>query len=299
MKKVVGLMIGLVPVSAFAECSPTIDCARLGYTETSCDGDSLKCPFDLSKLLCIPCDTSFKYSSSGENITGGVGDTCTGKYSACACIDGTVFTNGECIRDPRCDVVGNIMYSDGSCSENKLDNKTPVGIIAYKDDSKHLLLSIEPLSMSWSSTQTDAEGNTIIAQYTDLSGLYNYSNKDLALTDYNGFDNTRVIVEAYGENATEVAAVYCYNYAPTGLESSKRQWYLPATGELHDIVFKNKVKINKGFTALGMNFLNSGNHWSSSEFNNGIAWFVVSGNGNVNNYYAKTNSLAVSCLLAI
>ena len=44
-----------------AECTPAPDCASIGYTETSCETTSLKCPFDTSKLYCLPCDTSFKY----------------------------------------------------------------------------------------------------------------------------------------------------------------------------------------------------------------------------------------------
>ena len=67
-----------------AECTPTPDCAEMGYTETSCSGDSLKCPFDLTKLYCIPCDTSFQYAC---NDTGQVGKgvSCDGKYQECGC----------------------------------------------------------------------------------------------------------------------------------------------------------------------------------------------------------------------
>ena len=58
----VGLVLGLIPISAYAECVPVPDCASIGYTETSCDGDSLKCPFDNTKLKCFPCDSSFRYA---------------------------------------------------------------------------------------------------------------------------------------------------------------------------------------------------------------------------------------------
>ena len=284
-----------------AACTPTPDCASIGYTETSCETDYLACPFDSTKLKCMPCDSSFKYSCTGENIKNPIGVACNNKYVACECEDRTTFVNGECIRDPLCDVVGNIMYSDGSCSENKLDNKTPVGIIAYKDDSKHLIISLETnISLPWSTTQKDAEGNSIITYSTDLAGLNNYSSQDLALSDSQatGKEQTLIIVEAYGENATGVAAVYCYNYAPEGYEHTKGQWYLPATGELYDVVFNNNVNINKGFAALGMNSLNLSYYWSSSESARDRAWLVNSGYGDVYNF-AKLASYAVSCLLAI
>ena len=51
-------------------CKPVPTCAELGYTETSCSGDSLKCPFDTTKLYCVPqgggdCDIgSFYYADN-------------------------------------------------------------------------------------------------------------------------------------------------------------------------------------------------------------------------------------------
>ena len=74
-----------------AACTPTPDCASIGYTETSCEGDFVRCPFDISKLYCIPCDSSFKYDCTGANITGGVGTPCNGKYMSCACSSGREF----------------------------------------------------------------------------------------------------------------------------------------------------------------------------------------------------------------
>jgi len=35
---------------AQAECTPTPDCASIGYTDTSCDGKFVRCPFDISNL---------------------------------------------------------------------------------------------------------------------------------------------------------------------------------------------------------------------------------------------------------
>ena len=301
MKKVIGLVLGLVPVSVSAECVPVPDCTSIGYTETSCDGDSLKCPFDTTKLKCIPCDSSFRHSCTGENIKNPIGSACNNKYAACECIAGATFTNGECVCDTSCDTIGNIYYSDGTCSSCKLIDKTPVGIVAYNDTNKHLIVSLETsIRMSWSTTLRDNEGNTIIVRETDLPKLNNYISKDLALTDYNGLNNTQIIVEAYGENTTDVSAVYCYNYAPTGLENSKGKWYLPAAGELYDIVYNNKVNINKSLSVLGINSLYTGYHWSSTERNHTFSWDIRSDDGYVNNNVkASSSSHAVTCLLAI
>ena len=82
MKKILPLLL-LTPIIANAECTPAPDCASIGYTETSCEGDSLKCPFDTSKLFCVPCDSSFQYDCVGTYTIGGQGATCGEKYASC------------------------------------------------------------------------------------------------------------------------------------------------------------------------------------------------------------------------
>ena len=118
----------LFSFSAQAECTPTPDCDAIGYTETSCEGDFVKCPFDTSKLFCIPCDSSFKYDCTGDNIVGGIGSACGGKYVSCECESGGVFNYGECPQPPDC-TVGMIYYSDKSCSTELDSTKTAIGII--------------------------------------------------------------------------------------------------------------------------------------------------------------------------
>ena len=107
-------IIGLFSFSAHAECTPTPDCASIGYTETSCEGDSLKCPFDITKLYCIPCDTSFKYDCTGIGEIGS-GASCNGKYIGCKCSDSYELVDGVCICDSSfkytCSGTG---YSSGS-----------------------------------------------------------------------------------------------------------------------------------------------------------------------------------------
>ena len=165
MKKVIGLVLGLVPLSVSAECVPSPDCASIGYTETSCEGDSIKCPFDTTKLKCIPCDSSFRYSCDGENIKNPIGNACNNKYVACECEDRTTFVNGECVCDTSCDVIGNIYYSDGTCSSCNLTDKTPVGIIIYND------------------SLTDEE----LANYTDVASIFH--NKGYNVRLVKGSDN--------------------------------------------------------------------------------------------------------------
>ena len=79
-----------------AECVPSPNCAEIGYTATSCTGDSLKCPFDTSKLFCIPCDSSYQYTCTGTGQKG-KGTSCDGKYVECECNAGYDLVDGNCV----------------------------------------------------------------------------------------------------------------------------------------------------------------------------------------------------------
>ena len=70
-----------------AECVPYPDCASIGYSETSCDSPSVKCPFDATKLYCLPCDSKYQYSCDGVGEAG-LGTGCRGKYESCSCQSG-------------------------------------------------------------------------------------------------------------------------------------------------------------------------------------------------------------------
>jgi len=262
---------------AHAECTPVPDCASIGYTETSCNGDSLKCPFDTSKLFCIPCDSSYKYTCSGDNMIGGVGSVCNGKYASCECSGGGEFNNGSC---PQSCTVGMIYYSDKSCSSNYDSSKTAIGVVV-KDNE--LVLSQKKSSMYWSYA------------YTDTS-LTNYTSSTDAKTDFNGKSNTAVIVAAHpSETASNNAAIYCNTYTTAG--TSAGDWYLPAAGELYSYVYGNYNAINTAMTAIGWTF-GSAWFWSSSEYDNYNAWSVRS-LGIVIDWTYKDTSYSVSCFLEI
>ena len=228
MKKVMGLVIGLMPVSAFAECVPVPDCASIGYTETSCDGGSLKCPFDTTKLKCIPCDSSFRFACDGENVKNPIGAACNNKYVACECGDRTTFVNGECVCDTSCDTIGNIVYSDQTCSSCKHSDKTPVAVVVHKDINNRFIAPLNVPDMRWTSSNTD------------LTTLENLETEEIAKMDMAGPNNTQKIREYYsGDDETNNAAWYCYNLELDGFEEYKHQWYLPAAGELYNYYYIN------------------------------------------------------------
>ena len=73
--------------TAKAECVPYPDCASIGYTETSCETQAVQCPFDATKLYCLPCDSKYQYTCNGVGEVG-EGAGCKGKYEACGCKSG-------------------------------------------------------------------------------------------------------------------------------------------------------------------------------------------------------------------
>ncbi len=272
------VIIGLVPFNVYAECTPAPDCASIGYTETSCEGDSLKCPFDITKMMCMPCDSSFKYACSGDNITGGTGSACNGKYVSCECSEGSVFKDGACACDDSC-TVGAIYYSDGTCSSCVDSNKTAIGVVVK--DNELIVSRAKGSTMSWA------------ANYIDTS-LTNYANGTAANSDLNGKANTSVIIATYTSGtADNNAAVYCNSYYTEGTNSG--DWYLPSGGELTKYVNSNYSKVKTTTNRLGW-----GNFayylWTSTEGSNDTAFGMHTDGGGI--YRAnKTYATHVACFL--
>ena len=282
---VLWILVSCVSMEAIAraECVPTPDCGSIGYAETFCEGKSLKCPFDTSKLFCVPCDSAYKYTCNGNNIVGGSGSPCNGKYVICTCSDGFEWNGNDCIKSGGC-TVGMIYYTDKTCSSSYDGSKTVVGIVV-KD---YELIMSKPLSMQWSS------------DYDDIIELTNITSVLSAKADMNGKTNTSAIVSLHanlGETISSSAALYCNNYTG-GLNETLGQWYLPAAGELYNYVYSSSYyAISQVSTILDWSgFGGVATLWSSSEYSYGDAWFL-----NCCSFLAngKTGSRYVSCFLAI
>ncbi len=263
------VVIGLVPFNVYAECTPTPDCDAIGYTETSCETISLKCPFDQSKLYCFPCDSSYQYSCSEPNEYGN-GESCNNKYKACC--------NTNC-------VVGNYYYADGSCSSCVDNSKILVGLVV-KDNE--IVMSYDIITSNWAPDAVEINNLTYITDTTS------------ALADYNGMNNTSAIVAYYGSNASNVAGVYCYNYAPANFSTSINNWYLPAQAEVNDFLYKNWEKLALSLEKLNKSLPNV-YVWSSTVHSAHTAWTVMMDCGYINpRGDTKYNyQLSTICLLQI
>ena len=178
-------------------------------------------------------------------------------------------------------VVGSIYYSDKTCSSCLISSKTPVGIVVKDND---VVVALNIAQMEWTGR-------------TSVSGITNDTYASEAKTRYNGKENTTKIVTQYGASATEYAGVYCYNYAPNGMSSSKGSWYLPDVGELNDYLYANYAKVKKGWNQTNTKVPHS-DFWSSAQRYGGDAWHVNVVSGNVS-YVSKSYDYSVGCFLKI
>ena len=273
MIKFLAVLMFLFSSNANAACTPVPDCVSIGYTETSCEGGSLKCPFDTSKLKCIPCDSSFRYDCRGDNISGGIGATCSGKYVTCECSPGAIFNNGECICDNSCKS-GAIYYSDGTCSSCVDESKTAIGIMLKENE---LIVSLTVANVVWGDS-------------TDVNGLSN------TRAGVDGKSNTSVIVSEHTSNgltSSNSAAIYCNSYST--VNTTAGDWYLPTASELYDNLYSNNIKAvwNKVGTPISQS-----NFWSSCEYGSNGAYRVDLNDGHIGWWY-KNAAYSVACFLEI
>ena len=253
-------------------CTLNQDCTSLGYKQQTCPERTIKCPFDTSYVYCISCQSEYKYTCSGTNITGGLGTTCGGKYSKCTCADEYTWdeTNGECIS---C-TIGALYYSDGTCSSSKVSGKTLLGVVIYEKSGSESgwIMTVKPVKtgIAWGEPGTD------IPRLTNITSESN-------LTDIQASCTNTDIITAYGDSSKYPAAWAAKNYSPSGTPSGK-SWCLPSGGLLNNINNStNFAKVNAGITTAGGRRIGFGSSysseseyvWSSSEYSFNYAWIFI------------------------
>ena len=273
-------------------CLQTPSCESLGYTQTSCvDNNGVKCPFG-NKYFCV-CPAKYVYSCSGTGYAGGKGTACGGKYTECICASGYVWKNGSCkkIEWGTCTglaahcYLGDILFSDGTCSADVVDGKTPIAVVVYKSGNCGQAMALDSVGGTYYYWSTE---------YVDISGLTNYSSSLAASQDFASCENSAKI-RAQGNSSTYPAVWAAYNYTTT--ETKAGDWCLPAAG-IFTSIYNNQSTINTGFRrAGGKQFTTSPQVWSSSGYSKGSAWrsLFSSSYGLLN--YAKGNRFVVRPVL--
>ena len=120
-----------------------------------------------------------------------------------------------------------------------------------------------------------------------------------ALSDWDGQANTTAIVAQAGAGTTYAAGlcdVYTNVDYGTGVYSD---WYLPSRGELNDL-WNNIKAVQKALDSDGnpaTTAIEKDYYWSSSEYNNNVAWYFYFNYG-YSDYYVKNNSIYVRAVRA-
>ena len=120
--------------TAAETCTVVPSCADLGYTDTSCNGKSLKCPFDNSKLFC-------QGLSGSDVLNGENGETCA---------------------------IGSIVYCDGTCSSSYNIKKIPLGIYI---SSAHIIALTDSGNLDYRKAQEACSELTVCGHQAFLPKL--------------------------------------------------------------------------------------------------------------------------------
>ena len=204
-----GTSLSLIPQSILAaECAVT-DCSLLGYTDSACPENGLKCPFgdgwycgggaaeDCIKLgydkTCTgagesgsgqtcngkyqscTCDSSYRYTCSGTGYSGGSGTACGGKYTACTCTSGYEWKDGSCQINNPCANQSNGAYNEVYCCNNKV-----VGIRTTSMDFYVAMQDLGTKTLDW------PNANSQCSSYTFCNSLKGtLPSKEQLVTIYN------------------------------------------------------------------------------------------------------------------
>ena len=221
-----GTSLSLIPNLTYAQCSPAQSCAELGYKETANKGGCLKCPFG-NGWHCPP-------PKEEKAVLG----QCTGYAKNCKIAD--------------------ILNSDGTCSNDKVSGKTPIGVVVYisgGSDKCGYAMTASPIAtnIKWSTENVS-------------TGAFQSSNWETAITDFDVRGNmTKIIQTANGNSSKYPAAYTALNYAPSAILTSKGKWALPTAGILNSL-YTNLNAINNTISKLGGKKLTNDNEhiWSSA-----------------------------------
>ena len=138
--------------------------------------------------------------------------------------------------------VGDILYSDKTCSSSIISGTTPIGVVV--NGSGRLAVALDGAELSWSTENVD------IQEIPNICGT----------SDFNGKSNTAAMIARGADKYP--AAKYAYEYATPGTQAG--DWYLPAAGEVFRIA-QNIIKIKETFSLLGKSLNEYTQYWSSTE----------------------------------
>ena len=218
------------------------------------------------------CSPNYQYTCTGTGYAGGSGTACNGKYTSCTCASGYEWKNGACQKKPaeqaewgKCNGyakncnIGDFIFSDRTCSSQKISGKTPIAVVVYKSDDSNC-----GQAMALKSIGSYIWGPT----YDDILTLTNFDSTESISYDLSSCVNTQKII-AEGDKNTYPAAWAAHEYKTEGTEAG--DWCLPAAGVWMSI--ENNISlINNRFVQAQGTQIGDTTYWSSSEYLTMGAW---------------------------
>ena len=244
---------GLLCSVAEAACIQTPSCSSLGYTSSqSCNG-GVKCPFG-NAWNCTASDLSTQITELTNKITEQT-NKITEITNKITTIEEKIVTIESGASSSNCQI-GDILYSDMSCDLNFITSNKPIGVVF--DRANRLAMALDAGVKAWSD------------DFFDVPTLPNYTSSSAAIADWQGKNNTRLVLEYCKTNGESCPAFeYVNSYKTEGTNAG--DWYLPAAGELN-VIYNNRIVLNDALKKIGAATLEVGEYWSSSESFSADAW---------------------------
>ena len=228
-------------------------------------------------------------------------------YSSALVVSGLLSSTAEagCIQTPSCSSLG---YTSTTACEGGLKcpwgnawfcnvgggsstpdysnwSKKPIGVVF--DRAHRLAMALDTARKAWS--------DEYAVEHFDVPSLPNIDSESEAAADWQGKNNTRLVLEYCKTNGKSCSAFeYVNSYKTEGTKAG--DWYLPAMGELNAI-YGNKDVLNIALGKIGGPKLGTDLYWSSSELFHDSAWSLDFDHGYVY-YLSKASSFYVRPVLA-
>ena len=252
-----------------SQCFQMPTCEQMGYTSTGCENgvEQLKCPFNTGLVKCLGSSDckNLGYKSS-ECSSDQTKITCPYDKTKFFCLSNEITASDECH-------VGDIYYSDDTCSVNFIRTKTPLGIVF--DEENKLVISKTTVSRN------------LMSPMEDIPTLNNYDTVSQAKTDMAGKANTdKILAYANANGYTSSAVNYCVN-----MTAGNKTWFLPSLGQVVKI-YDNKTIINNALNKIYGSTISK--LLSSTEYNDEYIWILNS--SGIAETYLKSYPFSSSCV---
>ena len=170
---------------------------------------------------------------------------------------------GQCTGYAKTCNIGDIVYSDGTCSSQNISGKTPIAVVVYKSADGNCAQAMAMNSVGsygWQSTYDE----------TDIPALPNHPNEESATSDFSSCENTQEIIMYTTYQSIYPAVWAARKHSTEGTKTG--DWCLPAAGIMTSI--KNNISaIDRSFALIeNAEALENSILWSSSEASGSYAW---------------------------